>query len=125
MEQGKSPLSKRFSVPTRELIERARELRRNATEAERLLWQHLRRLQLHGYRFRRQHPLGEYILDFFCFEKALAIELDGNEHLQQVEYDSERTKWLESQGIQVLRFQNAQVLQEIEAVKQAILEALR
>ncbi len=123
--RGKRPLLKKFPAPTPELIERARQLRKNASEAEQLLWQHLRRLQLGGYRFRRQYPLGGYILDFFCFEKGLAIELDGTGHSQRADYDTERTRWLESQGIRVLRFRNSQVLQEIEAVKQAILEALR
>ncbi len=65
-----------------------------------------------------------YIIDFFCFEESLAIELDGDQHLVQLEYDTERTGWLESQGIHVLRFRNSQVLKDIETVKRAILQTL-
>ncbi len=103
---------------------KARQLRRNATDAERALWQEIRRRQLGGYRFRRQHPVGEYIVDFFCFEKGRVIELDGGDHAEQNEYDVNRTRYLESQGFMVLRFWNAQVMQEMEAVKQAILDSL-
>ena len=103
---------------------RARELRKNPTEAERVLWQHIRRRQLGGYRFRRQQPLGEYIVDFFCFEKRLVVEIDGGQHSERVSYDTARTASLKSRGFRVLRFWNNQVLGETEAVKQAILEAL-
>ena len=84
--------------------DRARELRKTPTEAERLLWKYLRRRQLIGHRFRRQYPIGSYIVDFFCFEERLAIELDGGHHSQQTEYDTERTAFLESEGVRVLRF---------------------
>ena len=100
--------------------DRARKLRKNPTDAERLLWQHIRRRQLGGHRFRRQHPCGPYILDFFCMEKGLAIEIDGGQHSQETAYETERTKWLEAHGYVVLRFWNNQVLGEIEEVKQAI-----
>ncbi|MCI0438756.1 MAG: endonuclease domain-containing protein [Chloroflexi bacterium] len=123
--QRRPGLTKKYPAPSREIIERAKELRKNATEAEQHLWQHLRRLQLGGYRFRRQCPVGAYIVDFFCFEKGLAVELDGSCHSQQADYDAERTLWLESQGIRVLRFANSQVLDEVESVKQSILQALR
>jgi very-short-patch-repair endonuclease len=75
-------------------------------------------------KFRRQQPIGPYIVDFVCFEKKLVIEIDGGQHSQQAVYDNTRTEWLASQGFQVLRFWNNQVLQEIEAVKSAIWEVL-
>jgi very-short-patch-repair endonuclease len=104
--------------------DRARELRKNLTDAERALWQHLRHRQIGGQRFRRQHPIGPYIVDFFCFEKRLIVEIDGGQHSEQVAYDEERTKWLEARGFRVLRFWNNDVLGNIEGVKQVILEEL-
>ncbi len=103
-----------------DMIKRARELRANATDVERLLWTCLRKRQIAGYRFRRQAPMGRYIVDFVCYEKQLAIELDGGQHKKQAQYDAERTEWLESQGFTVLRFWNNQVLNELEGVKLTI-----
>ena len=103
---------------------KARELRKNPTDAERLLWMYLRYRQINVHKFRRQRPIGQYVVDFVCLEKALVIELDGGQHSQQVVYDSQRSRWLEAQGFRVLRFWNNQVLEEIETVKAAILEAL-
>ncbi len=77
-----------------------------------------------GYKFRRQQPIGHYIVDFICLEQRLVIELDGGQHSQQVNYDSERTGFLASQGFRVLRFWNNQVLEDVEAVKAVILESL-
>jgi len=102
----------------------ARVLRKNPTEAERALWKHLRMRQLDGYRFRRQQPLGQYIVDFVCLEKRLVVELDGGQHTEQVGSDAQRTAWLEARGFRVLRFWNHHVLHEIEAVREAIWEAL-
>ena len=107
------------------LVARARVLRANPTDAERTLWQHIRRRQLGEYRFRRQHPIGPYIVDFLCFERRLVIEIDGGQHTSQAAYDLDRTRWLEARGYHVLRFWNHQVLNELQAVKEAILEALR
>ena len=104
---------------------RARHLRKNQTDAERNLWQRIRRRQIGGYRFRRQHPIGNYIVDFFCFEKGLVIEIDGGQHLEQADYDRERTNWLESQGYRVLRFWNNEVQDEVEAVVQEIWKELK
>ncbi len=104
---------------------KARDLRNNPTGAERTLWRHLRLRQLGGYKFRRQQPLGHYIVDFICFERRLVIELDGGQHFEQAAYDSERTAWLQSQGFVVLRFWDDQVFRETEAVKECIFEALR
>ena len=103
---------------------KARELRRDMTDAEHSLWKHLRLRQLEGYKFRRQQPIGKYIVDFVCFEKQLIIEIDGGQHSEQVEYDSERSSWLEKQGFRVLRFWNNQVLNETDAVKEMILNTL-
>lgn len=105
-------------------VDRARELRRNLTEAERKLWRRLRLRQIEGLKFRRQHPLGHYVVDFICLEKRMIIELDGGQHLEQVEYDSRRTQWLEAQGFCLLRFWNHDVLTDIESVLLAIVDAL-
>jgi very-short-patch-repair endonuclease len=103
---------------------RAKELRNNPTDAERILWRHLRLRQLGGYKFRRQQPLGEFIVDFVCLEKRLVVEVDGGQHSSKVAYDAQRTKWLERQGFRVLRFWNYEILQNIGAVKEAIWQAL-
>jgi adenine-specific DNA-methyltransferase len=103
----------------------ARQLRQNPTEAERCLWHHLRLRQLGAYRFRRQQPLGPYIVDFVCFEKHLIVELDGGQHSDRVAQDAKRAAWLTAQGFHVLRFWNHEVLRDIEAVKTTILQALQ
>ncbi|MBI4840274.1 MAG: endonuclease domain-containing protein [candidate division NC10 bacterium] len=102
----------------------ARALRSNPTDAERALWKHLRLRQLEGEKFRRQQPLGRYVVDFVCLEKRLIVELDGGQHAEQVARDTERTAWLERQGFRVLRFWNHQVLNETDAVREAIREVL-
>jgi len=94
------------------------------TEAELALWRHLRLRQLKGCKFRRQQPIGKYIVDFVCLEKRLIIEVDGGQHSGHASYDSERNAWLESQGFSVLRFWNNQVLKEMEAVEEVIMDAL-
>ena len=99
---------------------RARELRQPQTPAERTLWSRLRNRQL-GPKFRRQHPIGRFIVDFYCAQAKLAIEIDGDTHADQVEYDAERTAWLAEQGVRVVRFTNRQVHRQIEDVLQAIL----
>lgn len=104
--------------------DRARALRSNPTEAERALWKHLRMRQIEGHKFRRQQPLGRYVVDFVCLEKKLIVELDGGQHAEQVARDTERTAWLERQGFRVLRFWNHQVLNETDAVREAIREVL-
>src|SRR3970282_1659849 len=106
------------------MTQRARELRSNLTDAETKLWQHLRRKQLVGHRFRRQVPLGHYIADFVCFEARLIIEVDGGQHGEQLAYDSARTVWLESQNFRVIRFWNNDVLGNIEGVLESIRAAL-
>ena len=103
---------------------RAIELRKELTPAERKLWAALRNDQL-GITFRRQHAIGVYIPDFVCVEKKLILELDGSQHLQQVQYDEERTKYLNSQGYKVIRFWNNEVMNNIAGVILAITYALK
>jgi very-short-patch-repair endonuclease len=102
----------------------AREMRGRMTDAEALLWQLLRNRRIAGAKFRRQHPIGRYILDFYCDEKKLGIELDGGQHTEAVDYDARRDAWLSMQEIRVLRFWNNQVLTETEAVMEAIYSEL-
>jgi adenine-specific DNA-methyltransferase len=103
---------------------KARQLRKNMTHAERTLWRHLRLRQFAGYKFRRQQPIGKYIVDFVCFEKKLVIELDGSQHSEEIVYDLERSSWLEEQGFRVLRFWDNQVFNETDGVKEMIIGAL-
>jgi very-short-patch-repair endonuclease len=105
---------------------RVRELRKSQTDAERLLWQRIRAGQLNGYKFRRQHEFGGYVLDFYCASARLAVELDGGQHLtdEGLARDAERTRFLERNGLCVLRFTNTEVMQELDAVLEAILAAL-
>lgn len=103
---------------------RARALRQNSTEVERQLWRHLRLWQLDGHKFRRQQPIGNYIVDFVCLEKRVIVELDGGQHADQSEYDAERDAWLREQRFTVLRFWNNDVMQNIDGVNEAILKAL-
>jgi len=107
------------------MLRYARSLRKNPTNAERLLWQHLRRRRLAGFRFRRQHSIGPYICDFACLEAAIVVELDGSQHVEQSGYDERRDAFLRSQGFRVLRFWNNDVLVQINVILETIFEALR
>jgi very-short-patch-repair endonuclease len=100
----------------------ARNLRRNQTDAEKLLWFHLRNRQLAGTKFKRQTMIGKYIVDFISYEKKLIIELDGGQHNEeeQKQNDDIRTKWFEMKGYQVLRFWNNDVLNNLDAVLEKI-----
>ena len=102
----------------------ARKLRRNFTDAEMKLWKQLRNRLIGRQKFRRQQPLGKYIVDFVCFEKRLIVEVDGGQHSERAAYDSERTAWLESQGFRVLRFWNNEVLRDVEIVLDLIVKEL-
>lgn len=102
----------------------ARQLRSEMTDAESYLWQRLRSRQIHGLKFRRQHPVGKFILDFACIEAKLIIEVDGGQHNEMQIQDNQRTAWLEAQGWKVLRFWNNEVLQNIEGVLVEVLNAL-
>ncbi|MHB8069444.1 MAG: endonuclease domain-containing protein [Desulfobaccales bacterium] len=105
-----------------DLVGLSRNLRKNQTDAESLLWRHLRGKQLEGLRFRRQHPLGRYIVDFVCLEKRLVLEVDGGQHGMEEETikDNEREQWLRTEGYQVLRFWNNDVLTNLEGVMDMI-----
>jgi very-short-patch-repair endonuclease len=105
---------------TPELITAARRLRQNLTPAEHVLWQALQNRQLGGLRFRCQHPLRAFIADFYCPACKLVIELDGDIHNNQQEYDAERTKKLNQLGYRVLRFPNETVLTDLETVLKQI-----
>jgi very-short-patch-repair endonuclease len=109
------------------LRNRRKELRNNGTAAEAVLWKHLQRRQLLGKRFRRPHSINRYIVDFFCVECDIAIELDGAPHFSELgeEYEAERTRFLEAEGIVILRFENRILYQNIEAVLKTIREAVR
>jgi len=101
-----------------EILRLAGDLRRNMTKAERILWNHLRNKQLDGYRFRRQHPVKDFVVDFFCYEAMLVVEVDGSVHSEhtQAERDIERTRLLNQLGIGVIRFANDEVESNINEV---------
>jgi adenine-specific DNA-methyltransferase len=103
---------------------RDRNLRKQSTDAEQALSRLLRNRQLANCKFRRQVPLGNYIVDFLCFESSLVIEIDGGQHRFIAEADAERTAWLQSQGFRVIRFWNNELLAEPYAVLEAILSEL-
>ena len=97
----------------------AKTLRTGMTDAERRLWSRLRFEQL-GVKFRRQHPLGPYVLDFVCLSPKIGIEIDGCQHLEQIAYDERRSAWLAAQGFRVLRFWANEVLAETDSVVASI-----
>ena len=105
-------------------VDRARGSRQAMTDAEQVLWRHLRNRQLSGFKFRRQHEIDHYIVDFACAERLLIVELDGGQHADQVVYDERRTQQLQAMGCRVLRFWNNDVLLDIESVLTVILDAL-
>ncbi|WP_289028478.1 endonuclease domain-containing protein [uncultured Algoriphagus sp.] len=101
-----------------EIHKRAKELRKQMTPAEKVLWNFLKNKSLEGFKFRRQHPIDKYIVDFYCHQKKLVIEVDGSIHdqLDQKEYDSGRTSVLEEFGLKVIRFRNEEVLDNFQSV---------
>jgi len=107
---------------TRKSTEIARTLRKQMTDAERVLWRYLRNRNLTNLKFRRQVPIGGYIVDFLCYEKKLIIEVDGGQHAVEEEADRKRTEWLEKQGYRVIRFWNHDVLMNMDSVARKILE---
>ena len=122
-EGAKSPTDRQMRDSTAQ--QRARVLRKQATDAERYFWQYLRRRQFAGFRFRRQVPISGYIADFACLELKLIIELDGSQHQQRHRYDERRDSQLQAQGFRVLRFWDNQVFQETQAVLDAVLHVLQ
>ncbi|MCW8444155.1 DUF559 domain-containing protein [Fluoribacter gormanii] len=105
------------------LRQRARDLRKNSTDAERHLWYYPRANRL-GFKFKRQVPIGEFIVDFVCLEKRLIIELDGGQHANNQMYDAKRTDWLMTRGFKVLRFWNHDIFQQTQSVLEVIMTTL-
>jgi very-short-patch-repair endonuclease len=110
----------RIRGTTKEIEEAARILRKNMTPAEEVLWKALQNRQIEGFKFRRQHPVGRFILDFYCPQLKLVIEVDGDIHYQQQEYDQNRDKRLQEFGYYVLRFSNHQILFDLPNVLKKI-----
>ena len=104
-------------------VEKARDLRKAITPAERRLWSALRSRKLNGCKFRRQHPLGWFIVDLVCIERRLVIEVDGGQHAENPD-DERRTAWLEAQGWRVIRFWNDEVAENLDAVAERIMRCL-
>jgi very-short-patch-repair endonuclease len=102
-------------------IERARQLRSNQTDVERLVWLKLRDRQLSGFKFRRQVPIGRYIVDFVCRDRLLIVELAGGQHSSTSKHDADRARWLEQHGWRVLRFWNNDVTENLTGVLEVIL----
>ena len=117
---------RRIRGTTQELDAAAREMRRASTHAEEVLWQQLRRGALDGYRFRRQHAVGRFILDLYCAERKLVVEVDGKYHDEEEQKirDEYRTRALEQSGFTVIRFTNEEVLADLASVLYRIAEAL-
>ena len=102
------------------LIKNARKLRKNSTRAESLLWRKLRAKQIAGIKFRRQQPIGNYIVDFVSFEKMIIIELDGGQHAKAKKKDKKRDELLSENGFTVLRFWNNDIFNNLEGVLEVI-----
>ena len=102
------------------LLPYAKRMRRASTDAEARLWWHLRAARFRGLKFRRQQPIGDYIVDFVCFERKLIVEVDGSQHLETIGRDDARTAWLEPVGFRVLRFWNDEVLRDAGGVMREI-----
>ena len=116
-----------MSTPQKNLTPLARNLRKQDTWAEKLMWSWLRDRRFSAYKFRRQQLFGNYILDFFCVEAFLNIELDGSQHghPEQKQKDEERDAWLEKAGVKVLRFWNARLRRDNDVVRNTIWQALQ
>jgi uncharacterized protein len=126
VEHGRTSMTIYHSPLPANLLEFTRRLRKEQTDAEKLLWSVLRGRRMGGWKFRRQFPLGPYVLDFFCFEKKLAVELDGGQHNEPSKKRSDeiRTQFVSSKGIRVIRFWNHEMLEDTEVVLQVIWDAL-
>ncbi len=121
---GMVSMKKNKMPPT--VLARCRKLRSDSTDAERRLWSCLRDRQLAGFKFRRQYPVGRFILDFYCHEARLAVELDGGQHDEEsnIVYDEKRTRLIEAEGVTVLRFWNSDVFENLQGVLETILDVL-
>lgn len=115
-----------FYGANKKIFLRAVELRNNMTHAEQVLWEELRKKEIFKVRFKRQHPIDIFVVDFYCHKYKLAIEVDGDIHLRQevMEHDDGRSADIEKLGIKILRFTNKEVFENIEAVKKRILEEI-
>ncbi|HWA48239.1 MAG TPA: DUF559 domain-containing protein [Dongiaceae bacterium] len=126
---GRGPKRSELSAPEGKFrtktksLKRARVLRRQMTDAEQMLWKHLRRRQLHGFHFRKQCPIGPYIADFACLEAKLIIEVDGGQHADSG-HDAARDAWMAAHGCRTLRFWNTDILPRAEGALTKITEAL-
>jgi very-short-patch-repair endonuclease len=111
-----------LSLVSNRLTDLAKNLRRHSTDTEQALWRHLRAKRLEGLKFKRQQPIGKYIVDFVCFERRIIIELDGGQHAQtqQKQRDEERDRWFKRQGYEVLRFWDNEVLKNTKGVFERI-----
>jgi very-short-patch-repair endonuclease len=107
------------------LLSNAKKLRREMTDVEKFVWYQLRGRRFQGFKFRRQFPVGRYIVDFVCLEQRLILELDGGQHATQQEYDEIRTQYLEREAFRVLRFWNHVVLEDWEVVEEVIWKELQ
>lgn len=107
----------------KQLTSFAKDLRKDSTDTEKVLWHCLRAKQIAGLKFRRQQPMGNFIVDFVCLEKRVVIECDGGQHAFQAEKDKKRDQWFEKEGYKVLRFWDSDVLNNTEGVLEAILKA--
>jgi very-short-patch-repair endonuclease len=119
-------MEKHFSEYSKKLLPIARILRKNMTDAERKLWSILRRQQL-GVKFRRQVPIGQYVVDFYCIKAKLVIELDGSQHYSEkgIQHDAERDDYLHGIGCQVIRYSNYEILENEDGVMQNIFEHVK
>jgi len=122
-DQGHSSVAGKLRRPSEVLRLRARELRDAGTSAEAALWAALRSRRLRGLKFRRQHPIGPFIADFYCEEARLVVELDGPVHGDQRERDRVRDTWMEQRGLRVLRIGNAGVFDSVDTVLARIADA--
>ncbi len=106
-------------------VQRAKELRHQMTEEEKILWQHLRADRLHGFHFRQQQVIDGFIVDFYCHASGVVVEVDGEIHEQQIDYDRERDEKLSTRGLRILRFRNEQIRQDLSGVLARIAAACR
>lgn len=111
-------MEEKFRYNIKSLKETRRELRKNQTGTEKILWEALRGKRLDGFKFHRQYSIGPYVVDFYCPKLRLAIEIDGSQHMEQetVDYDKERSKYLESVNIRILRFWNGEIEENSDKV---------
>ena len=120
MGEGPGERVKGRKMSEAKILTNAKALRTHQTEAEQRLWYHLRAHRFMDLKFKRQKPMGRYIVDFVCVERQLIIELDGGQHAEQVKYDQHRDLWLRKQGYTILRFWNNEVMQQLEGVLEKI-----